>query len=246
MKVAYRVLAVEERKDLVEDLVKKLPEDRTEVMWDIDHKGCMWNAVRAWKTYADLPEDISHLCIMADDAEVVECFDQAVQKCVEHFPDCIWTFANYPQIQGKHKKRNTPYMEIWNKQVRGICYLMPKEMVPRWLSFYEKFLSNRKGWQHDQVTTSLFALLNGIKVMMPIPNLVVGKDVLSVIKGHRRLNRDRDQSCWWGEQIDLGQFDTYDYGISPSRGSFELHLNKEDSLYKTAIKKLEEMRETEK
>ena len=246
MEIEYRILAVKEREDLVSDLVLKLPQDRTQVMWDTEHRGCMWNAVRAWETYKELPAGVTHLCIMADDAEVVNHFDEAVKACVKHFPDCIWTFANYPQVKGKHKKRGTPYMKIWNKQVRGICYLMPVDMIPRWLEFYQKFLSDKKGWQHDQVTTSLFALLNDIDVMMPIPNLVVGKDVLSVIKGHRRLNRDRDQSCWQGEEIDLTQFDTYNYGVSPSRGGFEIHLREDELLYKIAMAKLQENRDREK
>ena len=57
MEIEYRILAVKEREDLVRDLVLKLPQDRTRVMWDTEHRGCMWNAVRAWETYKELPAD---------------------------------------------------------------------------------------------------------------------------------------------------------------------------------------------
>lgn len=99
IKIAYRVIAVRERQDLVEDLLSKIDEPDSSVFWDEDHNGCMWNAIRLWKSYETLPEGTTHLCLLADDAEVVKNFKEAVHKCVEHFPDCIWTFANYPQIK---------------------------------------------------------------------------------------------------------------------------------------------------
>ena len=246
IKIAYRIIAVRERQDLVEDLLSKIDEPETSVFWDENHNGCMWNAIRAWKSFENLPEGTTHMCLLADDAEVVSNFKEAVHKCVEHFPDCIWTFANYPQVKGTHRGRFTPYVKIWNKQVRGICYLMPVKLIKGWLAFYERYLSGVKGWQHDQVTTSLYALINDIDVMMPIPNLVVGKDVLSVIKGHRRLNRNRDMSCWFGREIDLRQFNTVEFVTSPSRSSFEIHLHHDEEVLVLAQNKLEKMRKLDK
>ena len=246
VKIAFRVIAVRERQNLVEDLLQKIDEPESSVFWDEEHNGCMWNALRAWKSYKNLPEGTTHLCIMADDADVVNDFKAAVQKCVEHFPECIWTFANYPQIKGSDRGRFTPYMKIWNKQVRGICYLMPVNLIQGWLDFYEKYLSGVKGWNHDQVTTSLYALINDIDVMMPIPNLVVGKDVLSVIKGHTRLNRNRDMSCWFGRDIDLRQFNTSEFVTSKSRGMFEFHLWNDEEVLLLAKKKIEKMKKIEK
>ena len=246
MKIAYRIIAVREREGLVKDLLNKINEPETSVFWDEDHNGCMWNVLRVWGSYKDLPEDVTHLCLLADDAEVVNDFKQAVQKCVENFPDAIWTFANYPQIKGSDRGKFTPYVKIWNCQVRGICYLMPVKLIAGWLEFYEKYLAGIKGWQHDQVTTSLYALLNDIDVMMPIPNLVVGKDVLSVIKGHRRLNRNRDMSCWFGRDIDLRQFNTSEFVVSKSRSMFEFHLWNDEEVLIWAKEKIAKKKKMDK
>lgn len=246
IKIAYRVIAVRERQDLVNDLLMKIDEPDTSVFWDEEHKGCMWNALRVWNSYKDLPKGTTHLCLIADDADVVIDFKKAVSKCVENFPDCIWTFANYPQVKGRERGKHTPYIKIWNKQVRGICYLMPVNLIKGWIDFYEKYLSGVKGWQHDQVTTSLYALVNDIDVMMPIPNLVIGKDVLSVIKGHKRLNRNRDMSCWFGRDIDLRQFNTCEYVTSKARSMFEFHLYHDEEVLILAKKKLDRMKKLDR
>ena len=246
IKIAYRIIAVRERQDLVTDLLAKLGEPESSVFSDEEHKGCMWNAIRLWKSYESLPEGTTHMCLLADDAEVVKDFKEAVHKCVENFPDCIWTFANYPQIKGSDRGKFTPYIKIWNHQVRGICYLMPVKLIKGWLDFYEKYLSGVKGWNHDQVTTSLYALLNDIDVMMPIPNLVVGKDVLSVIKGHKRLNRNRDMSCWFGRDIDLRQFNTCEFVTSKSRSMFEFHLWNDEEVLVLAKQKIAKMKKIDR
>ncbi len=246
VKIAYRIIAVRERQHLVEELLQKLNEPDSSVFWDEEHNGCMWNAIRLWRSYKDLPEGTTHLMLLADDADVVNQFKDAVQKCVEHFPDCIWTFANYPQVNGKERGKFTPYIKIWNHQVRGMCYLMPVKLIEGWLAFYERYLSGVKNWTCDNVTTSLYALLNDIDVMMPIPNLVFGKDVKSVIKGHSRLNRDRDRSCWYGFDIDLAQFNTSEFVVSKCRAGFEFHLWHDEEVLQLAKKKLERMRLFEK
>jgi len=81
-------------------------------------------------------------------------------------------------------------------------------------------------------------LLNDIDVMMPIPNLAVGKDVESSIKGHKRLNRNRDMSCWFGRDIDLRQFNTSEYVLSKSRGGFEFHLPEDAEVLTLAKNKI--------
>ena len=124
--------------------------------------------------------------------------------------------------------------------------MMPVKLIDGWFKFYDKYLSKVKGWQHDQVTTSLYALINDIDVMMPIPNLVVGKDVLSVIKGHTRLNRNRDMSCWFGRDIDLRQFNTSAFVISKSRSYYEFHLHHDEEVLLLAKDKINKMKKRDR
>lgn len=246
IKIAYRIMAVRERQALVEDLLEKLGEPESSVFWDEDRNGSMWNAKRIWSSYKECPEGTTHICLLCDDADVVNNFKDAVQKCVEHFPNAIWTFANRPQVKGDQRGSNTPYIKIWNCWIRGICCLMPVDLIDGWFAFLERYFANKKGWSYEDTTTSLYALLNGIDVMMPIPNLAVGKDVTSVIKGHMRLNRDRDQSCWYGYDIDLSQFDTSEYVVSKGRGGFEFHLYENEDVLLLAKQKIERMKKLDK
>ena len=246
VKVAYRVIAVDERKHLVDDLLSKLGEPQSSAFYDKERNGSLWNASRVWASYKDLPKDITHICLLCDDCDVVDNFKDAVQKCVEHFPDAIWTFANRPQVKGNQRGANTPYIKIWNCWIRGICCLMPVKYIDDWFAFLHRYFGDNPKWSYEDTTTSLFALMNNIDVMMPIPNLAIGKDVHSVIKGHTRLNRNRDSSCWFGHNIDLGPFDTNEFVVSTNRGGFEFHLYKDEEILLLAQKKIKRMREIEK
>lgn len=239
IKIAYRIMAVRERQSQVEDLLKKLDEPETSVFWDEDRNGSMWNAKRIWSSYKDMPSDITHICLLCDDCDVVNNFKGAVQKCVENFPDAIWTFANRPQVKGTERGKFTPYIKIWNCWIRGICCLMPVKYIDGWFEFLERYFSDNPKWSYEDTTTSLYALLNDIDVMMPIPNLAVGKDVKSVIKGHTRLNRDRDMSCWFGRDIDIRQFNTCEFVTSKSRSMFEFHLYNDEEVLVLARQKIE-------
>ena len=246
IKIAYRIIAVREREGLVKDLLQKLNEPDSSVFWDEEHKGCMWNAKRLWGSYKDLPEGTTHLCLLADDVDVVNHFKEAVQKCVEHFPDAIWSWANRPQVKGSDRGRFTPYVKIWNCWSRGICYLMPIKYIDGWFEFLERYFGDNPRWNRDDTTTSLYALLNDIDVMMPIPNLAVGKDVKSTIKGHSRLNRNRDMSCWFGRDIDLRQFNTCEYVLSKSRSGFEFHLPDDSEVLILAKNKIAKKKKIDK
>lgn len=246
VKIAYRIIAVRERQECVEDLLRKLDEPESSVFWDEDHKGCMWNVKRLWGSYKNMPDDITHICLLCDDCDVVNNFKDAVQKCVENFPDAIWSFANRPQVKGSERGKMTPYIKIWNCWSRGICYLMPVKYIDGWFGFLERYFGDNPRWGRDDTTTSLFALLNDIDVMMPIPNLAVGKDVKSTIKGHSRLNRDRDMSCWFGNDIDLTQFNTCEFVVSKARSGFEFHLNNDEEVLKLAKQKIAKMKKLDK
>ena len=227
-KIAYRILAVPERAPHVYDILNRLHCGEEIVFYDTDHHGCMWNALRLWSSYRDLPEDITHLCLIADDALIVNQFVEASHKCAQRFPDAIWTFATY-DAHRTNRSADTPYVELWNGNLRGLCYMMPVYLIQGYIDFYEKYLSHLKRWERDDVTCKMYALTHNIPVMMPIPNLAIAKKIPSVIKGHWKTNRIED--CWYGEDIDIKQFDTFKYTISRSRSLFDTHLHKDEPAY---------------
>lgn len=234
MKIAFKILAVREREPLVKELLKKLGEsDDSCVMWDEAHNGCMWNALQLWGSYKTLPPDVTHLCLIADDAEIVNEFKDIATECVSRFPDAIWTFATY-DTEGRERGKYTPYVELWNCNLRGLCYLMPVGLIQGYIDFYNKYLSHLKKWERDDVTCKMYAMVNGIKVMMPIPNLAIAKKVPSVIPGHWKTKRIT--SCWYGVDIDKAQFMTNDYVVSKRRALFDMHLHENEPAYQITQK----------
>ena len=227
-RVEFRVLAVPERADHVRDILGRLHMSEDIVFWDREHNGCMWNALRLWKSYRDLPEGATHLCLIADDALIVNQFVEASTKCAQRFPDAIWSFATY-DAHANQRGANSPYVELWNCNLRGLCYMMPVWLVQGYIDFYEKYLSQKKKWERDDVTCKMYALTHGIRVMMPVPNLAIAKRIPSVIKGHWKQNRIED--CWQGEDIDLQQFDTFNYSVTRGRALFDTHLKENEPAF---------------
>lgn len=227
-KIAYRILAVPERAEHVRDILNRLHMDEDIVFWDNDHNGCMWNALRLWGSYKSLDADYTHLCLIADDALIVNQFVQASTKCAQRFPGAIWSFATY-DAHANQRSKDSPYVELWNCNLRGLCYMMPVWLVQGYLDFYDKYLSQKPKWERDDVTCKMYALTHGIPVMMPIPNLAIAKKIPSVIKGHWKTNRIED--CWAGEDIDLSQFDTFKYSVSRGRALFDTHLKADEPAF---------------
>lgn len=227
-KIAYRILAVPERSESVRDILSRLGMDDDIVFWDHDHNGCMWNALRLWRSYKDLPSDFTHLCLIADDALIVRQFVEASTKCAQHFPNAIWSFATY-DAHASQRSAHSPYVELWNCNLRGLCYMMPVWLIQGYLDFYDRYLSQKKKWERDDVTCKMYAMTHGISVMMPIPNLAIAKKIPSVIKGHWKTKRIED--CWAGENIDLSQFDTFSYSVTRGRALFDTHLKPDEPAY---------------
>jgi hypothetical protein len=227
--IAYRILAVRERETYVRDLLERLPEPETSVFWDEDHNGCMWNAIRLWSSWVNLPESTTHLCLLADDADVCDNFKELAQMCVDRWPDAIWTFYSN-QIPAKQKPGDTPYLRVRNYNARGLAYLMPKSKIKGYIDFYKSNLAQYKRWTHDDTTCKMYALLNRIPVMTTIPNLTRSREgAPSVIPDHRSTVT-KNNDCWAGYKIDKAQFKTYRYGVSQTKQLFPLHLKEDEPI----------------
>ena len=228
IKIAYRVLAVPERQEHVQDILQRLKCDESIVFYDNEHNGCMWNALRLWGSYKEMDRDITHVCLIADDALIVRQFAEASLKCAQRFPNAIWSFATY-DAHKRNRGPDSPYVQLWNCNLRGLCYMMPVELIPGYIDFYDRYLSQKKKWERDDVTCKMYAMTHGIPVMMPIPNLAIAKHIPSVIPGHWKTNRIED--CWYGEDIDLRQFDTFKYYVTKGRSLFDMHLKPDEPAY---------------
>lgn len=200
-KIKYRIIAVPERREYVDRLLSRTGIHSEDVFWDYKKKGCMWNAIRAWNE--PLEDGYTHLCILADDTDVCDDFIKIANVCVSNFQDVIWTFYSN-ELNIKHKGADTPYIVLDGYNIRGIANLMPVRYIKDYTALCDKMLSEY-GYQRDDATCRIFALMNDIPVMTTIPNLVRSYEIPSSMKGH---GVTKNSNAWCGYNIDSRQFFT--------------------------------------
>lgn len=241
-KIAYRITAVREREQYAQALREQLDESANIIVWDEQKIGCMWNKNRTWESLQD--SEYSHVLVIDDDAEVVNNFKQIVQAAVTYFPDVIWTFYTNTHTM-KDRPSDTPYLELFNKNARGICTLMPRYLIKPYLEFYQKNIKPYyPKWNHEDTAKKMFALLNDIRVMATIPCLVRAIPIKSAIPTHHNITQNTD--CWQGKDIDVNQFFTSKYEVDKIRSMFMTHLNKDEPICRECAEKFKRNKQYER
>lgn len=229
MKIGHRIIAVPERKQFVQELLARSGLSDDVVLWDTEHNGCMWNAIRAWKDALRQPSEFTHWCVMADDTDVVDDFLALEDACVSRFPDAIWTFYSN-ELSAKHKPKDTPYIRLTGYNVRGIAFLMPIELVSGYVSLCEHMLAEYN-YQRDDATCRIYALFEDIPVMTTIPNLVRSHEIKSSMKGHGITH---NSDAWQGCSVDKKQFLTerFETRHIAAKSAIETHLKPDNPVDK--------------
>ena len=226
VRVGHRIIAVPERLEYVQNLIRDIGSDIPTLV-DTEHKGCMWNAIRAWEDYKT-DSSATHWCVMADDTDVVNNYLQIEQMCIDRFPDAIWTFYSN-EMQLSHRPKITPYIKLSSLNIRGIAFAMPIRYIDGYVSLCKQMLSEYK-YQRDDATCRIFALLNSIPVMTTIPNLVRSHEIKSAMSGHGITH---NSSAWQGKNIDIRQFNTTDYETRHilKKSAIETHLHEDNPVH---------------
>lgn len=225
--IGHRIIAVPERMEYVNDLLKNIGAD-IKVMLDNEHKGCMWNAIRAWEDYRS-DSSATHWCVMADDTDVVDNFLVLEKMCIERFPEAIWTFYSN-ELNISHKPQNTPYIRLSSLNVRGIAFAMPIHLIDGYVKLCKRMLSEYN-YQRDDATCRIYALFNNIPVMTTIPNLVRSHEIKSSMTGHGITH---NSSAWQGKKIPIAQFKTMAYEVRhiTKKSAAETHLHTDNPVHK--------------
>lgn len=225
--IGHRIIAVPERKEYVVRLLEKTGLKDNCVLWDHEHCGCMWNAIRAWKD--GLKSDVTHWCVMADDTDVVNNYMEFEKICISQFPDAIWTFYSN-ELSFKHRTENTPYIMLTGYNIRGIAFVLPVRYIQEYVELCEHML-HTYNYQRDDATCRMLALFKDIPVMTTIPNLVRSYEIKSAMKGH---GITRNSDAWQGYDIDdwKFQFFTGDYvkRMIKAKSALETHLKKDNPM----------------
>lgn len=226
VKIGHRIIAVPERMNYVNDLLTSLGQDDIKVFIDESHKGCMWNAIRAWEDYRE--SDATHWCVMADDTDVVNNYITLERMCIERFPDAIWTFYSN-ELKESHKPKHTPYIRLSSLNVRGIAFAMPVRLIEGYVQLCKEMLQ-KYNYQRDDATCRIYALMNNIPVMTTIPNLVRSHEIKSAMSGH---GITRNSTAWQGKDIDNRQFMTSDYEVRhiTKKSAIETHLHEDNPVH---------------
>ena len=201
IEIGHEIIAVPERSEYVQQLLSRTGIDERHVFWDEEHRGCMWNAIRAWR--AGIESGATHWCVMADDTDVVNNYAELERICVSTFPDAIWTFYSN-ELSRKHRGVDTPYVLLTGYNIRGIAFVLPVRHIAGYVQLCEKMLSEY-GYQRDDATCRMYALFNNIPVMTTIPNLVRSHEIKSAMSGHGITH---NSDTWFGYDIPKGQFMT--------------------------------------
>lgn len=234
IKIMYRILAVRSREQYALELADSIGEPRSSIMFDDELRGCPWNNNRVCRSFLKT-DDYTHLLLIDDDAIVVNNFKQIVEMAVTIFPDCIWTFFDNTH-KYSDKPQNTPYIELFNKNMRGICKVLPRYVIAPFLSFWDTEIAPfYPDWNHEDTAKKMFALLNDIKVMSTIPCLVNARQIKSAIPTHHNVTPNTD--CWQGKDIDVAQFATNQYEVDRIRSLFMTHLKKDEQICRKCAEK---------
>ena len=161
--VAFRITAIPERIQNVEKQV-----EATGIPWDsvyIDkaHNGNIWNKFRVLADVANSKE-YSHVCMNDDDLIMPRNFTDAVNCLVQRFPNSIFTFYN-----SKVGGTNPQIFRMKNHYMNGASCVIPKGIINDFIAFYSAYLN---GFRWDDTSVSMYALLNDIDVLLPVPKLV--------------------------------------------------------------------------
>ena len=221
--IGHRIIAVPERKQYVDNLLRATGLLQDIVLWDTAHNGCMWNAIRAWESYKEEPR-ATHWCVMADDTDVVNDYLELEHTCVSNFPDAIWTFYSN-ELSSKHAGK-TAYIKLLGYNIRGIAFILPVKLIDGYVKWCRMML-NKYNYQLDDATCRIYAFLNNVPVMTAIPNLVRSHEIKSSMSGH---GITRNSDAWQGYEVDKKLFINPEYKTVRilKKSVLETHLKKDN------------------
>lgn len=230
-KVEIRIAGVRKRTSEIQDTISRLKLDPNVVRFDDFGEGCLRNKLHIWQGAIPFDHDTTHVCVLDDDAEVVDGFMEIIEKCASRFSRGVFSFFS-DKIKEHKYNEITPYVLMRNCNIKGIAIMAPIDIIPLYIDFTES-LVQKYGYRHDDGAWRIFSIMNDIPTFCTVPNLVREKDIPSTFAGHGKTN----SVSWQGTRIDAKKFDTNKYIVSDSIG-INSHLPKgsvEDVLVKNII-----------
>ena len=70
----------------------------------------------------------SHIVILDDDATLCDNFRLIVERCVQTFPDAVFSCWNY-LLNKEDRLVDSPYVKPLNKKLYGLCMIIPSKYI---------------------------------------------------------------------------------------------------------------------
>lgn len=145
MRIAYRIMACYERQEIVDGIVNALELQGADVKVFYDdrrkeeRKGTSYTQL---KCIADaLDGEYSHLCLLQDDIELVDRFDDCVKELIQKKPMAFWTLF-CTRLKREDMSFNSPYAMLYPANTWGQGNLIETGMLRKILLFRNERLPN--------------------------------------------------------------------------------------------------------
>ena len=182
------------------------------------HKGNIWNKFRAYKEAFRL--GYSHVCMMDDDVVLPDNFVHAVSAIVERFPDAIITFYN-----SKIGSDSPVFFRLRNHYMNGASCVIPTKYLPAFLSFFDQNLA-ADNFKWDDTAMSMFALLNGIDVLLVCPKVIDVLEMPSSLPMRKKRVQPHNAGAICGDSVDIDALMSAPV-MDISGGALNTHLPKD-------------------
>lgn len=237
--VAYRIPAVRSREEHAENLRAKLGEPESSIYWDEERKGSVWNKWRILNSHKDYP-DVTHFCLLDDDADVVNGFKPLAETAISNFPDAFVSFChcNANPVRMAEKPLGSPYLKLANYDFRGISLVFPVKYIDDFMAWWEKWLSHypKRIYKRDDTSIKMYACVKRIPCILTVPNLVRALEIPSAIHPQWSV---RNSDLWTGYDVEPTQFDVDWYGVRENKKLFDFHLKKDEPVVQYVTREYE-------
>ena len=170
MKVKFVVIGVHERDKIIEEMKEQAP--HIEVFYDpVRNKNCLARTLKVLNK--EDVKDYTHICVMCDDLELCNNFEEIVSIMCEQFPEAIFSPYN-SRLHFEDRKTTSPYILCKGGACYGQCIIVPTKYV----SLINDWVARRcpPDYPHDDVAIGEFANDNNIQMFATIPCILQHKE----------------------------------------------------------------------
>ena len=196
-KIAFRIMACEERRSFVEAELEKLSGADVKVFYDDRPK-----EIRKGTSYTQLKcindalnGDYTHLCLLQDDILLVNNFEDCINRLVEARPLVLWTLF-CPRFKAEQMSFNEPYARLFPANTWGQGNLIPIPMLKKIMEFREEKLPN---YLYDDGLYLMYCIENGMPVYTTRVALLQHLCPTQSTLGYN--NKNKVTKVWAGENV---------------------------------------------